>query len=235
MTRKQLVPFVEGEGDELAVPVLLKHFLTAINAWRWLTLGPPILVGEIPALARNGFEKWKKRLAGAMKRPNFAGGFILLDGDVSVRANEPFCAFRAAAELVAAARTVGAGQSFSLASVFVRQEYESWLIAGLEPLAGTTVGERRVTLPKGLIGSDLDLEEHPRNAKKWLKTNLVGGYRETIDQESLTKAILEHPLPERLQRMRSFCRLQKAVAEVADGIRTGKRVATPEPRADSGR
>jgi hypothetical protein len=47
-TRKRLVLFVEGEGDERAVPVLIKRFLTDQNAWPEVILDEqPFRIGEV--------------------------------------------------------------------------------------------------------------------------------------------------------------------------------------------
>jgi hypothetical protein len=52
-TRKKLVMFVEGDGDKLAVPVLVKRVLTDLNAWQHLSLELPTLtVGNVATVTR---------------------------------------------------------------------------------------------------------------------------------------------------------------------------------------
>ena len=49
------------------------------------------------------------------------------------------------------AAKIGAGRDFSLAVVFACVEYETWLIAGTESLAGRTFKDGRPILPPGAV------------------------------------------------------------------------------------
>ena len=77
----------------------------------------------------------------------------------------PFCAYTAAKTMAAAAAEAGAGKVFSLAVVFARCEYETWLIAGVESLSGRRLPDGRLALPAGLTFPGGDPESH---GKGWL-------------------------------------------------------------------
>jgi hypothetical protein len=125
------------------------------------------------------------------------------------------CVRDAARDLAEVAGRAGAGALFSVAVVFFRQEYESLLIASYQFLPGNRAG---VVLPE-------NVEEAPRGAKGWLKRNLDGGYKESQDQLTLTRAInFEHL---RRQPIRSFRRLEHALTQLATAMASGEHVVTP--------
>jgi hypothetical protein len=125
---KRIVLFVEGD----ALPTLVKRLLTEQNAWDILSLDEDTFrVGEVNNLVKDKYREWKRKLAASLKRRNVGGMLLVLDGDAKkVGANE-FCAGVVAKSLAKKAVEVGGGLKFSVAVVFARQEYESWLIAGV--------------------------------------------------------------------------------------------------------
>jgi len=155
---------------------------------------------------------------------NLGGVLLLLDGDIKEVANAPFCSATVGKSLSEAAREVGGASTFSVACVFARQEYESWLIAGIEHLAGKTL-PNGCTVPGNITSPSDNLEENPRNAKGWLNKSIKGGYRPTRDQAALTQLLDLQVI--RKREMRSFQRLEAAVAELVEAIRTGRHVVTP--------
>jgi hypothetical protein len=98
--------------------------------------------------------------------------------------------------------------------VFVRQEFESLLIAVADQLAGFKAG---IALP-------VAVEEAPRDAKGWLGENLTNGYKATTDQAPLTRAVTDWT-PAR--RLKSFCRLERALVELARAVATGQHIVSP--------
>src|SRR5260370_2271914 len=123
---KRLVLFVEGQGDRDAVPVLVKHRLTELEAWGHVFLDTqPFVVGEVAKVPCREGQKWVGWLAGARKRGNLAGGLLVLDGDAGRIRGEDFCAARTAARLAELSRRAGGGSLFSVACVFACQEFES--------------------------------------------------------------------------------------------------------------
>lgn len=119
---------------------------------------------------------------------------------------------------------VGAGTTFSVAVVFARQEFESWLIAGIASLRGQALPDGR------LIDSDAkapegDLELSPRDAKGWLGTIVEGGYKPTRDQAALTRLVDLDAI--RAGGLRSFRRLDSAVSTLLEAIRSNRPTASP--------
>ncbi len=100
-------------------------------------------------------------------------------------------------------------------------ESESWLIAAAPGMRALPDG-RELTLPPQLPSNP---EIAPRAAKAWLNDVLSGGYRETLDQSVLTKAIDLQFL--RTANLRSFRRLENAVAQLVSAMRTGRHIASP--------
>jgi hypothetical protein len=227
---KRLVLFVEGEGDEKAIPVLVKHLLTEIQSWDCLYLDPyPFRVGMVADLFGRKENNWARFLGAVKKRPNLGGVLLLLDGDVSLAKGEEFCAARVGQDLSRRARKEGAGTLFSVASVFALQEFESWLIAGVESLAGKLLPpDNRPGVKEGVTVPEGNLEAAPRDAKKWLRQHMHSAYKQTIDQEPLTRLLVEDLGPLRSSGLRGFRRLKKALQELTNAIRSGTHIVTPE-------
>lgn len=222
--KKKLVLLVEGAGDVAAVPVLVKRLLTEYGAWDTVRLDPdPMRVGGIGGLVANDFAKWRDYLAAAGKSRRPDGLLMVLDGDAKKFLNQPFCVRDAAAELSKRALPLGAGQTFSTALVFAVKEFESWLIAGLEPLAGRQLQDGALVIPPVLPSLPPNLEES-RDAKEWLRT-AISSYRATIHQSVLAKAIDLGAVRQR--KLRSFIRLESALRGLVDSFRSGTPVATP--------
>jgi hypothetical protein len=224
---KRLVLFVEGQSEAEAAPKLISGILTELNAWDAVILDPnPFRVRHVNSLVKDGHREWRRKLQAALTRPNVGAVLLLLDGDIKRVEGSAFCAASVGRSLAATAADVGGGAIFSVACVFARQESESWLIAGIESLAGKTLCDGR-TIPETIVGPGTDLEDSPRDAKDWLNGVIPGGYKPTRDQAELTRL-----LDLRLVRdadMRSFRRLESAVKELVNAIRTGDHVATPVP------
>ena len=139
---KRIVLFVEGEGEAEAVPKLVKQLLTEQKAWDAISLDPaPFRVGEVNKLVKNKYHEWKRKLGASLKRRNVGGVLLVLDGDVKKVEGDTFCAAKVAKSLASEAASVGGGVTFSIGVVFARQEYESWLIAGIESLAGQRLSD----------------------------------------------------------------------------------------------
>ncbi len=227
---KRLVLFVEGDGDEASAPVLLKHLLTECAAWDCLFLDPDLFrVGAVYNLLGRDGENWVRWLQAAGKRKNFGGVLLFLDGDVRARPAEPFCAATVARELSRIARRAGAGKVFSVATVFALREYESWLIAGVETLAGKRLPGDRPGVRAGTPAEPGDLEVAPRDAKGWLSKHMESGYKATTDQGPLTSLLVDDLGPLRRRGLRSLRRLENAVNLLTEALRSGNHIVTPPP------
>src|SRR5438132_8070735 len=99
-----------------------------------------------------------RHLGNAAKRRKLGATLLVLDGDADRIEGQPFCAVEAARTLAQRATAAGAGTQFSFAAVFLRQEYESLLLAVADQFSGLKPG---VILPP-------TPEEAPRDAKGWL-------------------------------------------------------------------
>jgi hypothetical protein len=152
------------------------------------------------------------------------GVLLVLDGDAKKVAGQPFCAAAVAKALAAAARQVGGGVQFSVAVVFARQEYESWLIAGITSLAGKRLPDGRMIAKEAKI-PDGDLDESPRDAKGWFNQVIEGGYRPTQHQAILTDMVDLAAI--RNRELRSFRRLESGLTQLITAIRNEQHLVSP--------
>jgi hypothetical protein len=221
--------FVEGEGDVGGVRTLVKRLLSELNGYDALTFKDQDIVrlGGVHSITGSKRDKWTRLIQHVRKKGGRSAGLVVLDGDwTRPIEGEGFCASVVAKTLVARARDVGAGTTFSLAVVFARQEFESWLLAGIPSLAGQPLGtDKRQGVRRDATAIEGELEESPRDAKGRLKRLMQGGYNPVRDQADLTaKVDLDQT---RNRGMRSFRRLEHAVQELVDAARSGNVVATP--------
>lgn len=223
---KRLVLFVEGEGDRLAVPAIVKRLLSEMDAWDCLFLDPsPFVVGEVNRLFRKDCRNWLRWLSAAAKRRDIGAILLVLDGDARKVEGEPFCAATAARKLAQTSTQARGGELFTVATVFACREFESWLIAGVESLAGKPLKDGRAGVKAGTQPPEQDLESSPRDAKGWLSKAMESGYSEVKDQLLLTEMVdlsLIHQRP-----MRSFTRLLSALSTIVTAIRDESHVVNP--------
>lgn len=223
---KRIVLFVEGGGEAVAVPKLIARLLSEQEAYDAVFWDDhPFRVGEVSRLVKDDFREWKRKLGAALKRSELGGVILLLDGDIRQVEGKVFCAAEVAKKLADKANEVGASSLFSVAVVFACQEYESWFIAGIQSLAGTSFPDGRKGISAEILPPDGDLEANPRNAKGWLSSVMAGGYKPTRDQVIFTQ-MLDWQLV-RDRPMRSFLRLESAVRETVTAIRMNEHVSTP--------
>jgi hypothetical protein len=225
MTMSRLVCFVEGEGDRTAVPLLFKRILSDLSLWNparfFLDEVNSRVVGDLSCLSGKHTDRWRKYLLAATKQPGTSGILVVLDGDIKLPGKQQFCAYEAARELSDAARQVGAGESFSLATVVATMEYESWLIAGIESLYRQrgVPGNPNAVVPQ-------DIEAAPRDAKGWLR-GALRGYSPIRDQTELTASVDLNEI--RSRQLRSFRRLENAARQLSEALSLGRHICTPSP------
>lgn len=216
---KRLVLFVEGEGDVGGAPVLVGRMVHELpdELQGTLFVDPdPFRVQGIHHLTGRVAGNWTRHLNSARStRRNLGGILLLLDGDADRVEGSPFCVVDTARALAEAARTAAGGKLFSVAVVFVRQEFESLLIAGYQSLPGQRPG---VALPPAI-------ENAPRDAKGWLDDHLDGGYKPTEDQARLSGAVRFDDI--RTAGLRSFARLEHALREIATAVQSGQHIVSP--------
>jgi hypothetical protein len=228
---KRLVLLVEGEGDVAAVPHLVKYLLNEIDPppWDCLFLDKDVMrVGSISSLTGKKESEWARFIGVARRRARLGGILLLLDGDILPAGHRVFCPGAIGRDFSRRARTEGAGVLFSLASVFAMQEYESWLIGGVESLAGKRLPGDRAGILAGTVAPSQDIEKTIRGGKQWLGRHMEArSYKETLDQEPLTQLLLSDLAPLRQRGMSSFLRLERAIRQLVEAIRTGNHVVTP--------
>ncbi len=216
---KRLVLLVEGNGDVQAMPSLVGNLLTQLpdDSQGHLFLdNAPLRIGGVHQITGKRQGDLTRHLGNAAKRPKFGAALLILDGDADRVEGQPFCAVEVARTLAQRATAAGAGAQFSFAAVFLRQEYESLLLAVADQLPRLKSG---VTLPAAP-------EEAPRDAKGWLHENLADGYNSTDRQLELTRAVKDWR-PVRL--LNCFQRLEHALSELADAVATSRHIASPQP------
>lgn len=227
---KRLVLFVEGEGERAAVPRLVKRLLTEKQAWDALQLDPyePFIVGHVAGLLKDDGAEWRRYLEAARRTRGEVGGCLLiLDGDFEPVRGQGFCDKEAALKLAEQAKIVGGGVVFSVAVVFACQEYESWLLAALESLAGKKLPDGTLGVRADAVAPSGDLEQAPRDAKGAMRKQMTSGYKPTIHQAPLTELMDLDCI--RKRQMRSFRRLESAVDQLIAAFRDQKPIISPMP------
>lgn len=230
MGPKRLVLFVEGFGELDGGVALVKRLLTEKQAWdvfyldedAFRTGGLDRLVTKRAVDQRN----WEDWLLQAAKRGALGGVLLIADGDKAL----PFCAGRTALSLAVRAAAAGAGRLFSVAVVIAQQEFETWLVAGVESLAGKPLaGGHPGILPGAKPPSGL-LEQHPRDAKGWLSSQMPASwpYKPTQHQAQLAQMVNLELI--RNAHLRSFRRLDQSLDKLIHAVRNNRPIALPAPQ-----
>lgn len=218
---KRLVLLVEGAGDVKAVPSLVGLLLTrlpsALQGQLFLD-NAPMKIGGIHQITGTRQADLLRHLGNATKRPKLGAVLLILDGDADQVESRPFCAVEVARTITQRATAAGAGAVFSFATVFLRQEYESLLLAVVDQLPGVKTG---VTLPP-------TPEEAPRDAKGWLHDHLTDGYNPADRQLELTRAVQDWTPASQLH---CFRRLERALTELAAATAANQHINSPQPAA----
>ena len=223
-----MLVLVEGKGDVRAVGRLVGRLLAEKAAFDCLFLDDEAFkIGSIERLTGNNRHEWIRLLQAAYRvRSQTAAMLVLLDGDADAVEGQTFCAMTVARSLAERAAYVGAGTLFSLACVFAVKEFEAWLIAGIESLAGRNLPDRISGIRAGVV-APLNPEQI-RDCKGWLRENMQRPYNPTIHQEPMARLLDLQRLRDR--NVRSFMRLEHAVDELIMAVRSGKHISSPAAR-----
>ena len=219
---RRLVLIGEGKGETGALPVLVGKVLRGVGGVDALFVDPDVFRLPLGNISGRNANRWPRSLEAACKRSRVGAVLLVSDGDVSFE-GKPLCPVAAARTLADRARPAGAGATFSLACVFAVREYEAWLAAGAESLAGRK-------LPDGRDGLRADARppddaEAKRDMKDWLSKHMSRRYKPTVDQRPLTELLDLAAV--RQSGPRSFRRLENAVRELVAAARRNRHVATP--------
>lgn len=228
---KRLVLLGEGHGEVSALPVLVRRLLQEKDVGRLLFVDAEVirtplshLVKWDKAAQQPDYSQWIKRVRLAARRRDVGGVLAVYDGDFPrfpAGSAAPFCAATAAKSLAAAAVSAGAGKIISLSVVFACPEYETWLVAGAESLAGRKLPDGRLVLPGDVQFPGGDPESR---GKGWLEQHCPH-YRPARDQASLTELLDFQVVRER--KLRSFKRLEHAIGQLLEAAASGSHVSTP--------
>ena len=226
---KRLVVVGEGHGEGSALPVLVRKLLQEKDTYHTLFVDRNVIREPNPVkwnklAARPDYSKWIARVTLAARRGEVGGVLAIYDGDLPsfpAGSSSRFCAATAARSMAAAAAEAGAGKIFSLAVVFACVEYETWIIAGIESLAGRKYKDGRSALPSNLKFPPGDPESH---GKRWLEQN-CRGYRPTLDQSALTELLDLNVV--RAKNLRSFKRLDHAIDQLLSAVGSGSHISAP--------
>ena len=186
-------PIVEGQGDEAALPLLLRRLRDEAQAWG-LEVGRPHRKRRTQLVKKDSLQS-AVRVAGL--REDCAGILVLFDADDD-------CPKELAPILEEWAREAAGGKPCAV--VMANREYEAWFLASIEALRG-----RAAILPDAVSHHD---PEAPRDAKGELERRMPrsASYSPTVDQAPLT-AHLDLELAYR--RCRSFRKLVSAFGALA--------------------
>jgi len=186
-------PIVEGQGDEAAVPLLLRRLRDEAQAWG-LEVGRPHRRRRTQLVKKDSLQS---AVRVAALREDCAGILILFDADDD-------CPAELAPTLEQWARE--AAGEIPCAVVMANREYEAWFLASIEALRG------RAGIPPEAASHPNP--EAPRDAKGELERRMAGGasYSATVDQAPLTAHL---DLQIAYQRCRSFRKLVSAFGALA--------------------
>lgn len=162
-----LVPIVEGHGELMAGPIVLRRIVEAFVPSRWVQVSKPLRVGRGTIVKPGGLERYA-RLA-HLRHGGDGAVIVLLDADDD-------CPAALGPQLLDRARNAQPGP---VSVVVAAKEFEAWFLAAARSIAGKR-------------GLPFDLEGPPdpeavRDAKGWLKARRTDGltYSPTIDQPAL--------------------------------------------------
>ncbi len=187
----KIAAIVEGDGEVEAVPVLIRRIGQEVSPLSPPTIPRPIRVRRQRILKAGELERY---VGLAAARAGDGGSILILldaNGDCPAEVG-PLIQQRAWA----------AGPGCRIEAVLAKCEYESWLIAAAESVAGARGILPDVSAPKD--------PESVRGAKEWLRNRMQGAsYRPTADQAALT-ARFDMALARR--RSPSFDKMWRATA-----------------------
>lgn len=206
-----IIPIVEGDGEERAVPLLLRRLQYECQRWDLQIAPPKNAHGRDNLLRSGGLERF---LSYAWLEPECAAVLVLLDADED-------CPKEIAPQLAERARALN--PPCPVAIVLAKCEYEAWFLASLETIAGQNL-KGRAGLPAG-VHFEGDVEAI-RGVKDWISRKMLPGriYKETFDQAPMT-ALMDFSLAR--ARSRSFRRLEHAFQELVEVVDKGEKCVTP--------
>ena len=212
--RYRILAIVEGQGEERAVPVLLRRWFRHRRYHNFETPDLAIRASGAGALkcAHDadedlGIESYVERAAA--ERPD--GILVLLDADDECLDRAKTARKGLGPELRDRARAIA--KHIPIEVVVADREYEAWFLAGLSAL------RKAGKVPPG-APFKLDKIETIRDCKKPIRSLLGRPYEPTTDQPDFTLAL---PFTSAMSiRSRSYRRLLKALDALTRAARAGR-------------
>src|SRR5438067_1801215 len=142
----KIVPIVEGDGEVEAVPLLLGKLVAGMRRPEIGISRPPLSAGSCANLTRAGGLEGFIQIAAL--RSDCAAILVLMDADKG-------CPLKIAQDFVG--RINSLGTKHPVVVVIANCEYEAWILASLESIAGRDL-EGRPGLPAGIEYQEYDVE-----------------------------------------------------------------------------
>lgn len=192
-----IVPIVEGEGDEQAVPILLRRLLHERAEHFDLNVGRPIRVQRDRLLKRGVLERYVA-LAGRT-RDGCVAVLVLIDADED-------CPKRLGPTLTERAKSATGLPTFV---ALAKTEFESWFVGSISSLRGACEIDPSAESPGD--------PESIRDAKGWIRRRMPSNrcYSEPADQPTLAA---KFDIDIASERCPSFRRLCERIAELANRL-----------------
>ncbi len=167
-----IATIVEGHGEVEAVPVLLRRIVQHLSPDCILDVPRPIRVKRNKILQSGELERAVALAAYRTKQDGCV--LVLLDANGD-------CPAEVASQILE--RAGATGQNRNVRAVLAKMEYEAWLLAAADSLAGKRGIDDAVRPP--------DDPEAIKDAKGWLSARMPPGqpYRETIHQAALSAVL----------------------------------------------
>ena len=184
---ERIVPIVEGEGEVLAVPVLLRRLLSELGFYN-VSIELPFRGSRSSLVSPNGIETAIAR-ASRYAKPSDAI-LVLLDGD-----DDKTCIL--GPELHRRAKLAQPDRPLMVALAEI--EFETWFLASAESLAGARGLGPSISQPTNF--------EAIRDAKGWLSSQKLGSsiYAPARDQAALTARMDLDLARQHSRSFRRFC------------------------------
>lgn len=184
----KVASIVEGDGEVVALPVLLRRLADWRGPADYVDVLTPIRVYKDRFLNRPTEFSRHLQLAAA-KCGDVGWILILFDADDD-------CPAEKGATVLAQAKAIIPHRR--IAVVFANREYETWFIAAAESLNGC----RGFQCDAQHVRAD---PEVPRNAKGWVRDHMPAGYGETTDQPAFSQRFDMDLAHKRSRSFRKLC------------------------------
>lgn len=183
---RQIVPIVEGEGETLALPALIRRILDEMGTKEAVQVLKPLREKRGTLLRAGELERYTE-LAVAKARDD-ARVLLLIDADDD-------CAATRGPELQRRVDSVAIGSS-----VLAVREFENWLLADAAAFTRDGAFRDRISPPGN--------PENIHDAKRWLSGRRTDrrSYRPMIDQARLTELVDIQVVRQRCPSFDKFCR-----------------------------